>query len=324
MPTNLSIIPAPAVATVNQRGHHRAPTPWITATLPTDTTTTAYKFRLIMRRRGGAVHVEFHPQSGAAPGKTYAVRSTRLGYEPFVLAATQLMRLAMWAPDQPAGKPRATWNLNARDAGLRVDLAQTVASYLPRLITPRRGRPAFVRYGPTAEPAIDNTPQVRVAYAAARRARIREALAICQRVTNLLIPLQERMGLGNRMAGFTKEELRFFVAMVAELEYANNTLRNAAMTGAFIPAAAPAPGPDIFAPQPASRYSRPTEPFELPEFVDVPASTAGAPVTAPVQVVSTYPTGPSLTLAEARARAKPAEEYDEETRAQLRQVGVLD
>lgn len=234
MQTNRSLIP-PIKLSVKQRGIHRAPTPWITAMQPTSTVSLAYKFRLLQRRRGGAIHVEMHKQSAHAPGKTYVVRSTKRGFSTLIQAAVALLRCAMWDPTAALGHPRAIWNRNAPDIDNRLENAQVVASFLPRLITPRPGRPRNTATDPNYIAALPGDPQVRVGYTAARRARVNEMLMLTQRVSNAMQPLLDRIATGTKhLTGFTREEAMAISAQLHQIDHQNNRLRLMLTTGPIV------------------------------------------------------------------------------------------
>lgn len=264
MPTNLSLIPRPQIRTPKQRGIHHAPTPWITAMQPTSTISLAYKFRLVRRRRGGAIHVEMHKQSAHAPGKTYVVRSTKQGFSTFVQAALLLLRCSMWDPTAALGHPRAIWNRNAPDIDQRLENAQTVVAFLPRLIDPKPGRPRNTTTDPNYIAALPNDPQVRVGYTAARRARVNEMLMMTQRVSNAMQPMLERIASGSKhLVGFTREEAMAISAQLHQIDHQNNRLRLMLTTGPIV-ATETQQQPDT--PQPGAAPDEQTLPtFELAE-----------------------------------------------------------
>jgi hypothetical protein len=187
--------------TVKLKTFFDAPTPWMTVNTPY-AVDAQYRFRIFLRRRGGALHVEMHKTSPLHPAQTHMVRASKPGFFDFVKAAHGLLRVATWDKTCQPGV-RAVWNPAATEYKLRMAYATTVAAFLPRILTPTMGRP---RQGVLAGGAL--APAPRTAYATARRLRREELLLLTQAMTNLLTPAIETFTAHRMPQGYNRAETR--------------------------------------------------------------------------------------------------------------------
>ena len=216
MPTNRSIIPPlhPAPHKVKQPGYVGAPTPWIGANA-VDQKDMQYRFRLFLKRRRGAVHVEVHSSSPLGAGRTVVVRPAKPGYYDFQRAAQNLIRMAKWDETCKPGQ-RAIWDEAAPGFEHRLEYASTVASFMPRLLEPKPGRPI----------AEDTKLTARSGFAVARVNRRNEILMGCQRMTNVLVPLMTITMDPRKMQGYTRMEQQRINVHLRQIERVNQILRD--------------------------------------------------------------------------------------------------
>lgn len=207
-------------------------TPWINASCPT--TERTYKFRLELHRRGGCVHVRMHNESPSSPGKSYIVRNTRPGFFSFIEAARALLRASRWERIAYAGTHpwRATWNTASVDYPLRMTHAHTVTLHLDIVVNPRMGRPVALAHADAREAAGKGRGGVRTGVSQARANRRNELLAATSDMQNRLHPLLEKINV-RHLTGYTAEEKRQLLQLLAEVQYAIGTLRDVVFNNKF-------------------------------------------------------------------------------------------
>lgn len=215
-----------------------APTPWISAEWPDPITGAmiSIKYRLWVRRRGKALHVETHQESPMWPAIIKVVRLSRGTWYELHRAGMALVGMARWDPSQPPTLPRAIWHPSAAGYELRLEYARTVSTALPRFLNPTRGRP------PLKEKTSSTSTAMPIALrgggrAAARRARRNDLLLLTERMNNLLVPMVERMQDGRRMIGYVAEEQQRLQDMLGEVQHAVRTLRDAVFFDTILPQA---------------------------------------------------------------------------------------
>lgn len=206
-----------------------APTPWISSSHidPASGDEIALKYRLWVRRRGKALHVETHAESPTLPGIIKAVHMSRSRFFEFYEAGMALVACARWDHTRPPTHPRPMWDVNARHYPMRLEHARLVSSAIPRFLEPRVGRPR--KDAAATDPVNPNMP---IALrgggrAAARRARRNDLLLLTEKINNIIEPMGERMGDSRRMGGYIGAEQQRLYQMVQILRLSNRSLRDA-------------------------------------------------------------------------------------------------
>ncbi len=196
-----------------------APTPWMSVNSPYENQM-QYRFRIFLRRRGGALHVETHNTSPLHPARTLTVRASKPGFFDFVKAAHGLLRIAVWDKTCQPGT-RAVWHEGHAEYGLRMQYATTVAAFLPRIFEPMSGRPRK-----DALAGGSRAPVPRTAYARVRRARREQMLLLTQSLTNVLVPALETVGKWRPPYGYMRAEVRRIQQHITQLQRINQVFRD--------------------------------------------------------------------------------------------------
>jgi hypothetical protein len=214
-------------------------TPWITAVNPAEQV--KYKFRLSTLRRGGAINVEFHKDCTAAPGLVRIIPRSRPGYYEFIKASLELIDSSMWDPTTKPGLmlSRCIWREFSAHYAMRAHNAEIVTAYLPRIVTPRRGRTSLAASVDASQRAIAEQG-TNVSHITARAHRKAEVRIAASKVMTALAALRERCTDARKMKGFTAAEVQELARAVEATHAAADHMLRIALANAGRPAA-PAP-----------------------------------------------------------------------------------
>ena len=221
-------------ATASKRMQTPKPvTPWISTTHPV--TELQYKFRIERHRNGGATHINFAKDSPTLPGKSYVVRNQRSGFFPFYEAAAALLQIARVERNAVSGPTmwRWYWEPQCMEYPNRAKHFATITTYLDVIANPRAGAPVSERVTDAAAALRRGEGGVRTGYAVSRANRRQEILTASAAMRATLDPVLERCSGGKAMMGYTLDERRQIMQLLAEVQHAVHMLRDMVFNNKF-------------------------------------------------------------------------------------------